>query len=1196
MNAPVNVELAVTELRVRTTAALDERILNDAWATLQGAVSRPVERTVLSRFSGRRWMLVAAAVLLAATFITVMLLSRPRGAAERRPVAHDSQTPAVPVAPLEKRLPATLPVDGRERIERMYADHDVEGLIRILDEGGFGGRILAAKYLGEIGDERAVAALAQLAGGWQGDPDENPFARAVDQIRSRVPPTEPNTGNVPSRSVLPAEVTPEPAPLLSGTITDAQTGRPIPGVTIRISPRGGGRAHDATSAEDGVYRFKTVGADGTYLIMFTAPDHITPEEWSMPREMVELRADGHVVKDYVLERGCKVILTLVDEQGRPVQQANVYAAYVSDEIGRGPKRPVRSDAAGRVSLGGLPQDEYLLTAAHPDYALAGQRITFEEPKQTKSVTFVLQRGIDVAGVAMCSDGLPAAGWVIQPQPQWWRSLFSWPRGDSIAEDGTFVLKHIVPGMHRLNIRISVVGGSRGIWSTDVNLPPEGGVLQLEIPKPSPFGRVSISGTVRFPGGENTDVVWIMARDNTGQSGGTFLDRWVRDFVLSDLTPGLYDIDVIAGSRWHTFKNIRAPSQRVVLEVPVQPVVRLSARVVDKTSRKPVTDFRFSLTNEPGWRQVRDPNGRFEIESRGQERPRVTVQADGYDETMAELRTDAQELTVIELGVPGVLAGVVVDPAGRPVEGASINYRYRRAAQEPPDGKFITNTDADGRFRVDDVPADTSGHWFVIRHPEYARCLTYVPMKQHEVTEARIVLHEGGAIEGYVHDWQGKPLRDTTIYVMDESHFPYWDENRARLGSAQTDADGFYRIDHMPEELCHVFCGAVYKQHGTSHASILPKRGRTSRLDLGGLWKASGRLLKDGAPVAHTRMMVDYQAGFSGGFETHTITDAQGAFTFWGVPTGLRRVYWGGEGSYSWARGWKALGSFDFRRGVDLDLGDFEVTAADVTVKLVREDESVPADRWSVTLQEYSDQSFWGRSVGPPAVRTGDADPFVFPGVSTGVYEAVAQREDYPPIRALFEVTAGQRTHHVVLSIPLGSASISGQMESGSSLPLPTLMLRRTDERVVVPVQPGVKGQFEVGNLPPGSYAVGLASAAAGRTSVLAQVTLDAREHKTVRVPVQTPQDPQGYLAVLLVTQAGLPLATPHVWLERSGQAIKPHFNSDIATSFAGEPGTYTLHAIHPGCQAVQTTVEMKSKQDQTIQEVLQPVVIIMTER
>jgi hypothetical protein len=113
------------------------------------------------------------------------------------------------------------------------------------------------------------------------------------------------------------------------------------------------------------------------------------------------------------------------------------------------------------------------------------------------------------------------------------------------------------------------------------------------------------------------------------------------------------------------------------------------------------------------------------------------------------------------------------------------------------------------------------------------------------------------------------------------------------------------------------------------------------------------------------------------------------------------------------------------------------------------------------------------------------------------------------------------------------------------------------------------------------------------------VHLDPGEHKTVGIAAR-PDDPgyrsDGYLVVLLVTGQGLPLATPDVWLERAGQVIKPHFNTDDGKSFTGAPGTYVLHAKYPGFRTVETQVEMKSKQDRTMQDILKPVVITMSKQ
>jgi hypothetical protein len=63
-------------------------------------------------------------------------------------------------------------------------------------------------------------------------------------------------------------------------------------------------------------------------------------------------------------------------------------------------------------------------------------------------------------------------------------------------------------------------------------------------------------------------------------------------------------------------------------------------------------------------------------------------------------------------------------------------------------------------------------------------------------------------------------------------------------------------------------------------------------------------------------------------------------------------------------------------------------------------------------------------------------------------------------------------------------------------------------------------------------------------SVLFETTLQAGEHRSVEIPLD-PRDSghgvDGYLIVSLVTEQGVPLATPDVWLEQGGRTIKPHF-------------------------------------------------------
>ncbi|HUT31240.1 MAG TPA: hypothetical protein VMX13_15710 [Sedimentisphaerales bacterium] len=89
-----------------------------------------------------------------------------------------------------------------EQIERMYAAADVDGLVRMLSDGQPASKVLAANYLGRIGDSTAIAALESLIA--QPRDANDPFADAVEQIKSRLaqetlttPPSEEDTGTDP---------------------------------------------------------------------------------------------------------------------------------------------------------------------------------------------------------------------------------------------------------------------------------------------------------------------------------------------------------------------------------------------------------------------------------------------------------------------------------------------------------------------------------------------------------------------------------------------------------------------------------------------------------------------------------------------------------------------------------------------------------------------------------------------------------------------------------------------------------------------------------------------------------------------------------------------------------------------------------------------------------------------------------------
>ena len=383
----------------------------------------------------------------------------------------------------------------------------------------------------------------------------------------------------------------ESLPVLSGRLTDIETGAPIVQARIDIYSTGGGGDSRAMTDQNGVYSFVTLQKNGTYNIRLSAEEYIIPASWEGPRETIELHQAKSATRDYALAKGCKVLIKAVNEAGQSIKRVNFHAVYVSDEFGRGPKDTVRTNADGLTFVGGLRPDEYLVVGSHPDYALVGQKVKFDQPKEVNTITFTLEVGIEVAGLAACSDDLPASGWQIRAEPIWWHSSRSWRDDYPVAEDGTFLFKHVLPGLHRLEVYIPKVGGSRGIWSTEVNLPPETGFLDFHIPRPSPFGRVSLSGEVVFLNGDNDGGFWIHLTGTTGHSGGVYLQAGERRFTITDLVPGLYDLEFTLDGHRTDYKNVKVPRENLLLEVSIPEQNLLRARVIDKNTHEPVTNFK-----------------------------------------------------------------------------------------------------------------------------------------------------------------------------------------------------------------------------------------------------------------------------------------------------------------------------------------------------------------------------------------------------------------------------------------------------------------------------------------------------------------------------------------------------------------------------------------------------------------------------
>ncbi len=196
MRGAEEIENSIKNLRQTTSAETDERILKDAVEALgetvgprPGGIGRRIKSTIA---------VLAVAVVIIAGLVAVEMFRSPEQQAEK-PVAEqrqvgDKEIVVKAVNEPESILDKTPDVQEivtefeseLKRAEQMFVARDVNGLMTMLSEGQVFSRLIAANFLAKIGDIRAVELLEKLSTEWKGDKVNNPFAKALAEIKGRL--------------------------------------------------------------------------------------------------------------------------------------------------------------------------------------------------------------------------------------------------------------------------------------------------------------------------------------------------------------------------------------------------------------------------------------------------------------------------------------------------------------------------------------------------------------------------------------------------------------------------------------------------------------------------------------------------------------------------------------------------------------------------------------------------------------------------------------------------------------------------------------------------------------------------------------------------------------------------------------------------------------------------------------------------
>lgn len=966
---------------------------------------------------------------------------------------------------------------------------------------------------------------------------------------------------------------------LRGRIID-ETGAPV--TDGWLSLHGPHRMNTKTDA-NGSFSFPPVRQSGEYRIWIYSRGWVGLKTYeSLPK--INLTPESREVRNFTLPRAAQVLFRIVNEEGEPCAFAQVHAVMLGskEESGR-----AVADDEGWAVVGGLRPSEtkYVFGVTHKEYAAERLVIRVTEPGASEPHDVRMRKGTTLKGKVTCSDGKPPAGWKMAAKPSAWEMF--WPRREiKIAEDGSFELKHIVPREYRLTIGVPTSDRSSmfiPLLTADLIDMPQ--PLAIKMQYPSPASLTSISGTVEFEGKPHSVFLHVRSKDGR-YSSGIHVSEDRSAFQINSIPKGIYTITAQSPTlKSLKIENVKAPTEglKLTLKTRAKPIV--TGRVLLPDGKTPAHKYRLSVekletidgpnySHDARWRDVESADGAFAVDVKSPGIYRATVLAEGFAPTVGEpFNTDEAGGPVdilLRTGVP--LSGIVVDGKGQPIADALVQAlsmagrnEYGRTNDFASEEGSV-RTGADGRFRLHHLPVGKET-LLVSREGFGVAKVTDLDLATRPNEPVRITLTEGGTIRGLVFNSRGKRAAGKVLHFQDGNHGG--DYTRGRFATTATDNNGFFQVHNLPIQPISIVCEDEWRGNQIVRQTVLPRLGERVTVKFGGARRVTGVILADGKPLSTTRLRLADRADF-GIMKALAVTDSQGRFTFFGPPSGVWSLFYEPDS-----------GGPEWLRISEVEIGPETGTLGELsygTTTLTINCEPGVAEKltqFNLRLIEYNRVWPFGRVGGILRKRKTPADPLVIEHVAPGEYELVHTRKDLPTIRERVSVKRGDENRTIDLTIPVGSASISGTANKSIASPRSVLRLWTEDRRLQTRARIDKSGRFESKNLPAGIWLV--CTHDTRHLPPIFRLKLKDGEAQTVDLTAENTLARPGrdaWCQILTYTADGV--ITPcHVTLWGLGGDVTPHTSDGGAVSFVATPGTYEATVRLRGFATQKRTIELK---------------------
>jgi hypothetical protein len=685
---------------------------------------------------------------------------------------------------------------------------------------------------------------------------------------------------------------------ISGRILDSKTKLPVAGASVRTNVRGAGMMRmggdsswwGATSDAKGNYSF--TAAPGSYMLMATHP------AYELSSLDLTAAAGQSATKEIALTPLARVSGVVVNDEKKPVVAAAISTQnageldFTNVRTMMAPNATTVSGPDGRFSFRVRTDADLKLRAAKKGFPPAtSEAVKFAPGERRGNFVLTIPSGVEVTGKVTDASGTALSGVsvVATPTPAGQRGMVmrmvigALSTGDEetvkTASDGTYSIRVTEgnqdfafkrEGFSTKNVRgksVTVAGPN----IVDASLDPS----------------VEISGRV-VRGGTGVEGVYLTSFGFGGGDTAEAVSGPDGSFTLRGLSSGSTRLmirkedDLVNEQR-----QLTAPGRDVVIELPVG--VRVSGRVMEKSTKKPVTNFQVGVSASrsgggmvmmmpPMMRSMTSDDGSFVLDNVPLGAINFMASAPGYTTTRMNLNIEEGKPVTnleVELDTGVRLVGKITGPDGSALADANVSLAMIGGpgmnVARATDKRTVTNSS--GEYELDAL--EPGEETLEISHSKYLTERKTVELKGREM-RLDVQLSAGNRVSGVVVSESGGPVAEADVEAMAAGGMPR---------RVKSDSGGRFEFDSLSPARYQISASKAGFVEATLKDVDVAAAGAPMRLVL----KSGGTIygyVRGLSAEELTTTTVDARGAESSATST---VDANGAYRLEGVPAGTVTV-------------------------------------------------------------------------------------------------------------------------------------------------------------------------------------------------------------------------------------------------------------------------------------------------------------------